>query len=98
MTEAVIAPMPITHGPMLPNAAPVGAKSEADWLREGARPALADAFAAIPGDSPYRGSYVRDLFREFIAGNVPYDPLLWKVFNLERMRAGDAFVGARQSG
>lgn len=65
--------------------------AEADWLRDGARSALKDAFAGIPGDSAYQGPYVQRLFDQFLAGTTAYDPLLWKVFNLERMRAHDAF-------
>lgn len=64
--------------------------AERDWVRETAREAFAGVFNQIQASAPYNGKYVRDRFQKFMDGNIPYDPLLWKVFAVERMLASEA--------
>jgi len=60
--------------------------AEADWLRGSARGSFAETFSAIPANAPYSRQYVEELSRRFMAGIIPYDPMLWKVYNLEQLR------------
>ncbi|MBL8202144.1 MAG: asparagine synthase (glutamine-hydrolyzing) [Chromatiales bacterium] len=70
--------------------------AEEDWLREGSNGAFARVYADIPPGAPYSRGYVQQLFSGFVSGRQGYDPLLWKVFNLERLRAlgGFSLTGA----
>ncbi len=61
--------------------------AESDWFRDGARARLGATLEGIGAGAPYRAAWVQARFRAFVAGQIPYDPLLWRVFNLERMRA-----------
>ena len=64
--------------------------AERDWVRDTAQGLFASTFDRIAGDAPYDGQYVQDRFRQFVGGKIAYDPLLWKVFNLERLLASEA--------
>ena len=60
--------------------------SEADWLRGSANASFTETFSRIPASAPYSREYVEDLSRRFAAGIIPYDPMLWKIYSLERLR------------
>jgi len=61
--------------------------AEEDWLREGSNGAFMRVYDGIPAGAPYNRSYVQQLFSGFVSGKHGYDPLLWKVFNLEQLRS-----------
>jgi glycosyltransferase involved in cell wall biosynthesis len=65
------------------------ATAEEDWLRGAAKGSFARKFAAIPDSAPYSRHYVEDLYRGILAG-AAYDPMLWKVYNLEQLRVQDS--------
>ncbi len=59
---------------------------EEDWLLAGSGGVFSDAFAGIPANAPYRRGYVQQVFGRFLGGKSPYDPLLWKIFNLAQLQ------------
>ncbi len=61
--------------------------AEADWFRGGFSEALQRTYDEIPEGAPYRRAPVQSLFSSFVSGKTPYDPLLWKVFNIQRLQA-----------